>query len=260
MAESAKFHASLGLVPLLELVGNLTVLTGQVLARLRPRLIEWRECVVQVRFLGIKSLTIANLTAVFAGMVLALQFGASMTRFGAREYVGQVVSVAIVRELGPVLTALLVGGRIGSGMTAELGSMRVTEQIDAIRVLGADPIGKLIVPRVLAGMLVLPILAVIADVVGVLGGMIVSQLEFGISPTYYYQSVMEIVGLNDFVSGIAKSGVFGFVISLIACHQGFETKGGTEGVGQATTSTVVIASITILLLDLLLTKSFMVFF
>lgn len=260
MAEANKFHASLGLLSLLDLVGDLTMLAGRIFARLDPRHIEWGELVMQIRLLGIKSLTISNLTAVFAGMVMTLQFGASMTRFGAREYVGQVVSVAIVRELGPVLTALMVGGRIGAGMTAELGSMRVTEQIDAIRVLGADPLSKLMVPRIWASTLIVPLLSIISDVVGVLGGMLVAKLEFGISPTYYYQSVIEIVGLNDFVSGIAKAAVFGFFIGLIACRQGFETKGGTEGVGAATTGTVVITSITTLLLDLLLTKSFMVIF
>lgn len=260
MADANKFHASLGFMPLLDLVGDLTLLAGRILARLNPRRLEWGELIAQIRLLGIKSLSISNLTAVFAGMVMALQFGASMTRFGAREYVGQVVSVAIVRELGPVLTALMVGGRIGAGMTAELGSMRVTEQIDAIRVLGADPLSKLMVPRIWASTLIVPLLSVVSDVVGVLGGMLVAKLEFGISPTYYYQSVIEIVGLNDFMSGIAKAAVFGFFIGLIACRQGFETKGGTEGVGQATTSTVVITSVTTLLLDLLLTKTFMVVF
>ncbi len=258
MADSETFHKTVSLEWLLTLLGDLGILLAQVIHRIFTGVPEVRETAYQIRLLGIKSLGIAVLTAVFAGMVLTLQFGTSMARFGAQEMVGQVVAIAILRELGPVLTALMVGGRIGAGMTAELGSMKVTEQIDALRVLGADPIAKLIVPRVLASTLIMPILTAIADIVGVLGGLIISSLEFGISSNYYYSSIIEITEINDFMSGIGKAAVFGFCIGLIACRQGFQTSGGTEGVGQSTTSTVVIASVTVLVADLLLTKLFMV--
>lgn len=257
MATRETYHDPFKLNYLLDLIGDLAILGMKVIRRVFSRALELREIVNQIYYLGVKSVSITVLTAIFAGMVLALQFGASMARFGAREYVGQVVALSILRELGPVLTALMVGGRIGAGMTAELGSMKVTEQIDAIRVLGADPISKLIVPRVIAATLVLPLLTVLADIVGIFGGLIISNLEFGISPLYYYQSVVDIVEINDFTSGIGKSVVFGFFIGLIACRQGFNTAGGTEGVGNATTRTVVITSVNTLIADLVLTKLFM---
>ena len=257
MAEAERFHQNVRLTALLELVGDLSVLAVMVGRRTFSRSLEFREIIYQIRLLGIKSLTIAMLTAIFAGMVLALQFGMSMTRFGAQSYVGQVVAISILRELGPVLTALMVGGRIGAGMTAELGSMRVTEQIDAIRVLGADPISKLIVPRVIAATLIMPLLVAVSDVVGIFGGFIVSNLEFDISPLYYYQSIIEITTLGDFLSGVGKGVAFGFFIGLISCRQGFNTSGGTEGVGLATTHTVVITSVNTLIADLILTKLFM---
>jgi phospholipid/cholesterol/gamma-HCH transport system permease protein len=259
MAKLERYHDSLGLTALLDLVGDLTLLIVKVFRRIFSKSLEIRETINQIYFLGIKSLSISVLTAIFAGMVLALQFGTSMTRFGAREYVGQVVAIAILRELGPVLTALMVGGRIGAGMTAELGSMRVTEQIDAIRVLGADPISKLIVPRVIAATIIMPLLVTIADIIGIFGGFIISNLEFGISPLYYYQSIIDVAEINDFTSGVAKSVVFGFFIGLIACRQGFNTSGGTEGVGNATTRTVVITSVNTLIADLVLTKLFLAF-
>jgi len=254
----ARPHETLGFTSLLELVGDLAILAGAGFKRILRFHLEPAETVNQIYLMGVKSLTIAILTALFSGMVLALQFGTSMGRFGASSYVGQVVAVSLMRELGPVLTALLVGGRIGAGMTAELGSMKVTEQIDAIRVLGADPYTRLLVPRLLASTILMPILAGLADLVGIFGGMIVSTLQFGITPLYYYQSVVEIATLGDFLSGIGKSAVFGFFIALIACRQGFATGGGTEGVGQATTQTVVIASVNTLIADLILTKLFMV--
>ncbi len=254
MAHSDSFHPNLRAEALFILVGDLFQLAVRVLRLTFSRSLEVVETINQIRLLGIKSLSIVNLTAIFAGMVMALQFGTSMARFGAREYVGQVVAMSIVRELGPVLTALMVGGRIGAGITAELGSMRVTEQIDAIRVLGADPLSKLVVPRVLAATLIMPLLTAIADVVGIIGGAIISNLEFGLSPMFYYQSVVELLKVEDFTSGIAKGLVFGFFIGLIACRQGFRTSGGTEGVGQATTQTVVITSVNTLITDLVLTK------
>jgi len=238
-------------------MGSISLLAGQTIKRMFSGGVEFGEIVHQIKVLGIKSLTIVSLTAVFSGAVMGLQFGMAMGRFGAREMVGQVVSMAILRELGPVLTALLVGGRIGSGMAAELGSMRVTEQIDAIRILGADPITKLIVPRVLATVIISPLLTIWADLIGVLGGAVVANTEFGVGYQYYYQSVFDMIEIADFVSGVSKSVFFGFLVSLIACHEGFNTRGGTEGVGHSTTRTVVLLSIITLIADFMLTKIFL---
>ncbi len=256
---SGDFHKPIGVEVFINLVGELGILTAQFFARLVTPPVHFRDIITQIRELGVRSLAIANLTAVFAGMVMAVQFGYSMERFGAKDFVGTVVSLSILRELGPVLTALLVGGRVGAGITAELGSMRVTEQIDAIRILGADPIRRLIVPRVVALTICLPLLTILADVIGVFGGMIVAVGEFGITPILYYRSVMDTILIGDFTGGIGKSVFFGFFIALIACHQGFNTSGGTEGVGQATTRTVVLTSITVLIMDFFLTKFFMMF-
>ena len=232
------------------------------LAALRQtfRKFEAYESVYQVRQLGILSLSVALLTAVFAGLVMTIQFGHNMERFGATKYVGKVVSLAILRELGPVLTALMVGGRIGAGITAELGSMKVTEQIDAIRCLGADPIAKLVAPRVLAALIIMPLLTGLADFIGIVGGGLISLVEFDISLEFYYRTVVESVQIGDFLSGLIKSVVFGGIIGLVACHEGFNTEGGTEGVGQATTRTVVISSVCVLVADFILTKFMMTFF
>lgn len=215
------------------------------------------EFAYQIRSLGVGSLAITNLTGLFAGMVLSLQFGAAMERFGAKQYVGNVVGMSIVRELGPVLTALMVGGRVGAGITAELGSMAVNEQIDAIRALGADPVQRLIVPRVLAATLVLPLLTAVADIVGIAGGMFVAHVTFDVNYTYFYKKMFETILFSDYLSGIGKTPFFGFSIAMIACHVGFHTTGGTEGVGRATTRTVVISSIWTLILNLVLTRIFM---
>jgi phospholipid/cholesterol/gamma-HCH transport system permease protein len=215
--------------------------------------------VYQIEQIGLRSVPIAVMTAVSVGMVMALQFAYGLTRFGAKAYVGPVVAVAIVRELGPVLTALMVGGRIGSGMAAELGSMRVTEQIDAIHALGADPIRKLVIPRVVATVFILPLLVVMADALGVLGGLVISLVELDTSAVYYIDSVLSAVRINDFFSGVGKSVFFAFFIAVIACYEGFQTRGGTEGVGQATTRTVVLASTFVLVSDFFLTKLFLSF-
>ena len=234
-------------------LGSVAMMGGASIRRLFTRF-EWLETVYQVRQLGILSLSVALLTAVFAGLVMTIQFGYNMERFGATRYVGKVVSLAILRELGPVLTALMVGGRIGAGITAELGSMKVTEQIDAIRCLGADPIAKLVVPRVAAATIIMPLLTGLADVIGIFGGGLISQAEFDISLEFFYRTVVETIMISDFTSGLFKAAVFGFIISLVACHEGFHTEGGTEGVGLATTRTVVISSVSVLVADFILTK------
>jgi phospholipid/cholesterol/gamma-HCH transport system permease protein len=208
----------------------------------------------QVEAIGIRSLSIVVLTAVFSSMVMTVQFAVQLARFGAKEYVGNVVSLSLVRELGPVLTALMVGGRVGAGIAAELGSMNVTEQVDAIRSMGADPIKKLVVPRVVAGVIVLPLLTALADVLGIAGAMVIAQLQSDVNMIYFFNSTIHAVTIADMVGGLVKTVFFGFGITLIACHQGLNTEGGTEGVGRATTQTVVITSIVTLISDFVLTN------
>jgi len=234
--------------------GRLAARTGRVL--LRPRL-PLREILRQFESIAVRSVPIVAITAIFTGMVLALQTAYALTRFGAKPYVGSIVGLAIVRELGPVLAALMVGGRVGAGITAEIGSMRVTEQIDAIRAMGADPVQKLVLPRVLAATLALPLLTVIANVVGVFGGMLIADVQYGISPHFYLQTVLQTVNVNDFLSGVSKTFVFGWLIAMVGCHAGLRTEGGTVGVGQATTRAVVVASISVLVADFFLTKLLM---
>jgi len=222
-------------------------------AALRPRF-PWHETLRQLEAIGARSSTIVLITALFTGMVLALQTGIALARFGAKPYVGSVVGLSLARELGPVLTALMVGGRVGAGITAEIGAMQVTEQVDAIRSMGADPVQKLVLPRVLAATLALPLLTVMADVVGVLGGMLLSWSQFGIDPNFYLQTIVNTVTLADFGSGIVKTVVFGWLIAMVGCSTALQTSGGTVGVGRATTRAVVAASIGVLVTDFFLTQ------
>jgi phospholipid/cholesterol/gamma-HCH transport system permease protein len=242
----------------IEYLGGVSSMAARTISRSFRRPFPLHATVDQIEQLGLKSMSIAIVTAISVGMVMALQFAYGLSRFGAQSFVGQVVAISLVRELGPVLTSLMVGGRIGSGMAAELGSMKVTEQIDAIMALGADPVKKLVVPRVLATVFILPLLVVLADVIGVLGGLLISMTELDVVPSYYIDSVLSSVKINDFMSGIGKSVFFAFGIATIACYQGFTTTGGTAGVGRATTKTVVLTSTLVLVSDFFLTKLFLV--
>jgi phospholipid/cholesterol/gamma-HCH transport system permease protein len=242
----------------IEFLGGVGTLAIRTVARAFRRPFPFQATMYQVQELGLKSLTIAVITALAVGMVMALQFAFGLSRFGAKGFVGPVVAISLVRELGPVLTALMVGGRIASGMAAELGSMKVTEQVDAILALGADPICKLVVPRVIATVLILPLLVVMADVLGILGGLLISLVELDVTATYYMNSVLSAVKMTDFASGVSKSVFFAFFIAIIACYQGLTTAGGTEGVGQSTTRSVVLASTLVLISDFFLTKLFLV--
>lgn len=221
---------------------------------------EGREIVAQMDALGVQSLSIVILTGMFTGMVLTLQSAASLDAFGARHYVGRLVSVSMVRELGPVLTALMVTGRVGSGMAAELGSMVVTQQIDALRVLGSDPIRKLVAPRMAAGMIMVPLLTVISDTLGIFGGALISVFNLKLSWEFYWRSVLNSLVVNDIVMGMTKPVVFGFITTSIGCYMGLSATGGTRGVGLATTRSVVAASVTILCSDFFMTKLLLVLF
>jgi len=206
--------------------------------------------------IGVRSLTVVNVIAIFTGMVLALQTALALSRFGAKSFIGVIVALSLVREIGPVFTAIMVGGRVGSGITAEIGTMKVTEQIDAIRVMGANPIKQLVVPKVVATVLTLPMLTLVAILLGILGGLLISMLELQVNPHYYFTSILDNVTFPDVASGVGKTFFFGVIISIIGCHQGMMTTGGTEGVGRSTTTTVVVVSILILVSDFFLTKLF----
>src|SRR5688572_25228320 len=204
---------------------------------------DLRALAQQVESIGVRSMSVVLLTAVFSSMVITIQFLVQLSRFGAKEWTGNAVGVTLSRELGPVLTALLVGGRVGAGIAAELGSMAVTEQVDALRSMGADPAKKLVLPRVAATLITLPMLTVLANVLGVLAAAVISWLEYDISIRYFISSIATSVQLSDFMGGVIKTFVFALSLSLIACHEGLETRGGTEGVGRSTTRTVVISSV-----------------
>jgi len=202
------------------------------------------------------SLPVVALTAVFTGMVLALQSYTGFARFSAQGAVANLVVLSVTRELGPVLAGLMVAGRIGAAMAAELGTMRVTDQIDALTTLSTNPMKYLVAPRLLAGVLALPRLVLVADVLGVLGGFIVSTLKLGFNAATYLTSTFDFLQTEDVVSGLVKAAIFGFLIALMGCYQGYHSRGGAQGVGAATTAAVVSASILILAFDYVLTEMF----
>jgi phospholipid/cholesterol/gamma-HCH transport system permease protein len=212
----------------------------------------------EIESIGIQSLTVVNVIALFTGMVLALQTAAALSRFGAKGFIGVVVALSLLREIGPVFTGIMVAGRVGSGIAAEIGSMKVTEQIDAIRVMGANSVKRLVVPKLIATIVALPLLTVVADILGIVGGLLISVMEFQVTSYYYFTTILEKISFQDVASGIGKTFFFGLIIAVIGCYEGMTTKGGTVGVGRATTSTVVVSSILILVTDFFLTKIFLV--
>jgi phospholipid/cholesterol/gamma-HCH transport system permease protein len=244
---------------LLEHLGEVALLTVRTAGALVRRPLEIRSTLIQLESLGVRSMGIVTVTSVFIGMVMTIQFAFGLRRFGGLEYIPRVVVLSFCRELAPTLTAIIVGGRIGSGMAAEVGAMNVTEQIDAIRALGADPAKKLVLPRMLAAIIVMPLLGVYALALGVAGAVFICAVQFGIAPTFFISSALEATRISDFVVGVAKTPFFGYIIAVVGCHFGLRTTGGTEGVGTSTTRTVVAVSIAILIADFLLTKLFIVF-
>ena len=237
-------------------IGTMSWCTARALLK-RP--LEIQAMIYQIDALGVASLEIVAVTSIFIGMVMTVQFAFGLQRFGGLEYIPRVIVLSFLRELGPTLTAIIVGGRIGSGMAAEVGAMNVTEQVDAIRALGGDPIKKLVLPRVVAAMIIMPLLSIFADLLGSVGALLVSYFEYGIQPLLFIQSSLESIMLSDLISGLAKTPVFGFIIAIVGCHFGLTTRGGTEGVGQSTTRTVVVVSISILVADYFLTRIFVAF-
>ena len=241
--------------------GGVGLLTAQVLRSLALPPKYFRLVVLEIEVMGVRSLGVALTASVFTGMVFALQSAVNMARFGAENYVGPISALAILRELGPVLTAILVGGKVASGITAELGSMKVTEQIDALRTLGVNFIKRLIVPRVMAALLVFPLLTVMADVLGVLGGMVIMFLERGTDMWAYWNTTAYWVVPTRFPDRAwARSLFFGAIVTLIGCYNGLSTTGGTEGLGRATTATVVHCTMGVIISDFFLTKLMLMLF
>ncbi len=204
--------------------------------------------------IGYDSLPVVGLTAIFTGMVLALQTHTGFSRFGAESAMATVVVLSVTRELGPVIASLMVAGRIGAAIAAEIGTMRVTDQIDALSTLSTNPFKYLVVPRLIAGLVTMPMLVMVADIIGVFGGYIVATYKFGFNPATYLQNTADNLTAKDVFSGLIKAGAFGFIIALMGCYHGYHSRGGAQGVGAATTHAVVSASVMILLFDYMLTS------
>ena len=214
------------------------------------------DILMQMDIIGVGSLPIVVLTGFFSGAVMGLQMSRALATYGATGQIGQIVAITLVRELGPVLSSLLVAGRNASGMASELGSMKVTEQIDAMRALGTDPIQKLVTPRVIATCVTLPMLTIIADFVGLIGGFVVAYFMLNITSSQYWSTAWRALEWNDLAQGLLKPFAFALVISLVGCFYGMQTRGGTQGVGRATTQAVVVASVWIFILTFFITRAF----
>jgi len=242
-------------VPILA-VQDFIHLTGTALRNIFRKPHYGDDIALQMDNIGVGSLPIVVLTGFFSGAVMALQMSRALATYGQVGKTGTLVSITLARELGPVLTAIMVAGRNSSGIASELGSMKVTEQIDAMRALGTDPVQKLVTPRLIATCAMLPLLVVIADFVGMFGGFIIAVTLLGLTVRQYWSSSWRALELNDFVHGLLKPCVFAIVVSMIGCFYGLRTTGGTQGVGRATTQSVVAAIVLIFILDLLITKIF----
>jgi phospholipid/cholesterol/gamma-HCH transport system permease protein len=242
-----RFLAQLGRLTLF----TLTALSHCVRPPIFPRLIGR-----QMIDIGYYSLPVVGLTAIFSGMVLALQSYTGFARFNAESAIANVVILSMTRELGPVLAGLMVAGRIGASMAAEIGTMRVTEQIDALTTLSTNPYKYLIAPRLIAGLLMLPLLVLVADIIGVFGGYLVGVYKLGFNPNVYLSNSIDFLEPLDVISGLVKAAVFGFIIALMGCYNGFNSRGGAQGVGSATTNAVVSSSILILVFNYIITELF----
>ncbi|MCB0333129.1 MAG: ABC transporter permease [Bdellovibrionales bacterium] len=249
----------LALEPAVRALGRYFLLLRAVFSDLLNNGVDRRELSRQLIHIGTLSLPIVIITAVFTGMVLSLQTAYGLQRFGAKNYVGNIVGIALTRELGPVLTAIMVCGRVGAGIAAELGSMVVTEQVDAMRSLGANPISKLVTPRIVAAAIALPCLVIVADLIGIYGGLLVAVFELNLSAHTFYRSLLYTLVIRDFVDGLIKSALFGIIVVSIACYRGLQTRGGTAGVGMTTTAAVVTGALVIFVSDFFFTKLLLLF-
>jgi phospholipid/cholesterol/gamma-HCH transport system permease protein len=244
------------LKPSVAALQDFCILAGRALRNVfRPPHYE-SDILLQMDIIGVGSLPIVILIGFFTGVVITMQMSRALAQYGAVDQVGPIVAITLVRELGPVLTAILVAGRNASGIASELGSMKVTEQIDAMRALGTDPIQKLVTPRMIATAVMLPLLTIVADFVGLIGGFVIARLSIGLSTSQYWTSAYRAIEYNDITQGLLKPFVFAFMVSLVGCFYGLRTTGGTQGVGHATTQAVVVSSVWIFVLTSLLTRIF----
>lgn len=233
---------------------GLTAFAGQVFAKVFAPPFYWRDMYEQIHFLGIGSVYLCVFTGVFAGQAIALQFSKELADFGAKDYMGRIITLANVRALGPVLTGLMVAARVSSGIAAEIGAMRASNQIDALISFGTDPIKKLAVPRLLALFIMMPILTILTDAISILGGWIVSHYIVHVSDALFWTNVRQKLLFANMLVGLTKPFVFGIIIAIVGCYKGFTSEGGTQGVGQATREAVVISSISILVAEFMMTK------
>ncbi len=237
-------------------VGELFIFISQTVYNCFTPPFYWRNFTRQVIDMGFYSLPVVGLTTIFAGMVIALQSYSGFASVGAESMVASVVLISVTRELAPVLSALMVAGRIGAAMAAEIGTMRVTEQIDALTTLSTNPFKYLVSPRIWAGLVVMPILVLIGDVIGIFGGYVVGVYKLGFNPANYINATLDELQALDITTGVVKAAVFGFIISLMGCYNGYKSKGGAQGVGEATTNAVVSSSILILIFNYIVTELF----
>lgn len=252
------FLAAIGrlLLSFFETVGKLSMFTGLALFHAVRPPFYLRLITRQMIDIGYYSLPVVGLTAIFTGMVLALQSYSGFARFSAESAVATVVVLSVTRELGPVLAGLMVAGRIGASMAAEIGTMRVTEQIDALTTLSTNPFKYLVAPRLIAGLTMMPLLVLVADIIGVFGGFLIGVNKLGFNPANYLRQTFEFLEFKDVFSGLVKAAMFGFVIALMGCYHGYNSRGGAQGVGTATINAVVSALILILVFNYLITEMF----
>ena len=244
----------------LEFLGGVTNLVRDSFRELRRPPLYPKLIIEQIYHVGIRSLPLVMITAVSTGMVMALQFGLGLEKFGGKLYVPKIVSLSIVREMGPVFCSLMLAARIGAGFASEIGSMVVTQQIDAIRALGTSPLKKIVIPRIIGCLIAIPLLCAMSDVVGIWGGLLIGHHELGLDPNFYYEKVIQTITITDYLSGVGKTFVFAFFIAIVSCYFGMTVRGGTRSVGIATTNAVVVSSVSILISDFFLTKLIFILF
>ena len=244
---------------ILEFLGGTFFLSREITRQLVRGKFYFKLMLEQIYQVGARSLPLIMLLSLAVGLVMALQFGVGLERFGGKLYIPKIVTLSIVRELGPIFICLLMAGRVGAGFASEIGSMVVAQQVDALRALGTSPIKVIVIPRVLACLIGVPLLTAIGNAIGILGGLIVGVTELGLDPNFYFQKALGAAALSDYMSGFGKSIFFGLFIAIPSCYYGLNVRGGTKGVGQATTRAVVVSSILIIVGDFILTKFFMIF-
>lgn len=227
-------------------LGAMTMMLAQAVSFILRRRVNLRDTIEQMKRIGVESLPMVSITGFATGMVLVVQIGDQFVKMGAETYVGGVVALALARELSPILTSIVVAGRIGSAMAAEIGTMRVTEQIDALETLAVSPVRYLVVPRLIAGVAMLPLLTIFSNLIGMIGGLLVATAQFHMSTVSFVESIKAQLLVSDILGGLLKATIFGLIIATVGCYRGFITRGGAEGVGESTTGSVVTAIVIIL--------------